>query len=148
MSIQDNIHLVNRWYQEVWNEGNIQTIHELLSPDAVGIGQVGSEVELHGPQEFISFREQFRSAFPDIDFKVVDAFGADDKVVVRWSARMTHRGDTLGVPATGKPVRVTGITIIRIVNGKIVAGWENWDQLGMLQQIGLYGQRGAGAFFR
>ena len=70
------------------------------------------------------------------------SFGADDKVVLRWPAHMTHLGNTLGVPATGKPVRLTGITIARIVNGQIVAGWDNWDQLGMLQQIGAYGQRG------
>ena len=142
MSVQDNIQLVSRWFQEVWNEGKTQTVHELLSPDAVTIGQAGSEVELHGPEEFAPFVEQIRTAFPDIKVKVEDAFGADDKVVLRWSARMTHRGDTLGIPATGKPVRLTGITIARIVDGKIVAGWDNWDQLGMLQQIGAYGQRG------
>ena len=142
MSIQDKIQLLSRWFQEVWNEGNTQTVHELLSSDVVAIGQAGAEVELHGPQEFASFVEQIRSAFPDIHVKVEDVFGADDKVVLRWSARMTHQGNTLGVPATGKPVRLTGITIARIVDGKIVAGWDNWDQLGMLQQIGAYGQRG------
>lgn len=130
MSVQDNIQLVSRWFQEVWNEGKTQTVHELLSSDAVAVGQAGAEVELHGPQEFVPFVEQIRSAFPDIEVKVEDAFGADDKVVLRWSARMTHQGDRLGIPATGKSVRLTGISIIRIVNGKIVAGWDNWDQLG------------------
>lgn len=138
MSVQDNIQLLTRWFREVWNEGNTETIHELLSPDAVAIGQAGSGVEFHGPKEFISFVEQIRAAFPDIHVEVEDAFGADDKVVLRWSARMTHRGDGLGIPATGKQIRLTGITIVRIVNGRIVAGWDNWDQLGMLQQIGAY----------
>jgi len=122
------------------NEGKTQTVHELLLSDAVAVGQAGAEVELHGPQEFVPFVEQIRTAFPDIKVNVEDAFGADDKVVLRWSARMTHQGDTLGIPANGKSVRLTGISIIRIVNGKIVAGWDNWDQLGMLQQIGAYGQ--------
>jgi len=140
MSVQDNIELLSRWFREVWNEGKTETVHELLSPDAVAIGQAGSAVELRGPKEFVSFVKQIRSAFPDMHVEVEDTFGADDKVVVRWSARMTHRGDALGIPATGKPVRLTGITIARIVNGKIVAGWDNWDQLGMLQQIGAYGQ--------
>ena len=142
MSVQDNIDLLSRWFQEVWNEGKTQTVHELLSPDAIAVGQAGSEVELRGPQEFARFVEQIRVAFPDIKVKMEDAFGAEDKVVLRWSARMTHRGDTLGIPATGKPVRLTGITIARIVDGKIVAGWDNWDQLGMLQQIGAYAERG------
>ena len=141
MSVQDNIRLLTRWFQEVWNEGKTETVHELLSPDAVAVGQAGAEVELHGPREFVPFVEQIRRAFPDIKVEVEDAFGAADKVVLRWSARMTHRGDALGIPATGKPVRLTGITIAHIVNGKIVAGWDNWDQLGMLQQIGAYGER-------
>jgi steroid delta-isomerase-like uncharacterized protein len=142
MSVHYNIRLATRWFQEVWNEGKMETVHELLSSDAVAIGQAGGEVELHGPQEFVPFVEQIRTAFPDIKVDVEDAFGADNKVVLRWSARMSHRGHTLGIPATGKPVRLTGISIVQIVNGKIVAGWDNWDQLGMLQQIGAYGQRG------
>jgi predicted ester cyclase len=51
---------------------------------------------------------------------------------------MTHKGDGLGVPASGKQVRLTGITIARIENGQIIEGWDNWDQLGMLEQIGAY----------
>jgi predicted ester cyclase len=66
---------------------------------------------------------------------VEDTFGADDKVVVRWSAKMTHTGDHLGIPATNKPVGITGITIARIEKGKIVQGWDNWDQLALMQQL-------------
>jgi predicted ester cyclase len=51
---------------------------------------------------------------------------------------MTHRGDHLGMAASGKRVRMTGITIARIADKKIVEGWDNWDQLGMLKQIGAY----------
>ena len=53
---------------------------------------------------------------------------------------MTHTGDHLGMPATGKQVRITGITIARIRDGQVIEGWDNWDQLGMLQQIGAYQQ--------
>ena len=84
------------------------------------------------------FVERIRGAFPDINVVVEDAFGAKDKVVLRWSATMTHRGDHLGMAATGKPVRMTGITIARIGDKKIIEGWDNWDQLGMLKQIGVY----------
>ena len=138
MAVQQNIEMLTRWFQEVWNEGKTQTVHDLLSPDAVAIGQAGSGVELHGPEEFVRFVEHIRGAFPDIRVTVEDTFGCDDKVALRWSATMTHRGDALGIPPTGKSVRVTGITIVRIVNGKMVAGWDNWDQLGMLAQIGVY----------
>ena len=55
--------------------------------------------------------------------------------MVRWSSVMTHTGDHLGVAASHKTVHITGITIARIANGKIIEGWDNWDQLAMMQQI-------------
>jgi steroid delta-isomerase-like uncharacterized protein len=138
MTTLDNISLIKRWFREVWREGKNETIYELLAPDAVLSGQTGAQEEIHGPEEFAAFADRIRNAFPDMDIVVEDAFGIDDKVAVRWSAKMTHKGDGLGVPATGKGVRITGMSIARIVNGKIVEGWDNWDRLGMLEQIGAY----------
>jgi predicted ester cyclase len=85
----------------------------------------------------VQFVERIRSAFSDIKLSVEDAFGAQNKIVVRWSGTMTHSGDGLGISASGKPVRITGVTIARIIDGRIVEGWDHWDQLGMLQQIAL-----------
>ena len=132
----NNVALIHRWFDEVWNNGRLDAIHELMAPKFVGIGQSGPEAVIHGPQEFQTFVEQLRGAFPDIHVTIEDAFAAGDKVVARWSATMTHRGDHLGLPATGKQVRITGISIGRIVDGKIVEGWDNWDQLGMMREIG------------
>jgi predicted ester cyclase len=73
----------------------------------------------------VPFAERILGAFPDINFTIEDVFGAADRVAVRWSATMTHTGDHLGTPATGKPVRITGITVVRIANNKIVEGWDN-----------------------
>jgi len=140
MSVEENIQLVRRWFQEVWNDGRVETVHELFSRDGVARGQRGAEAEIRGPEEFVKFVGQIRGAFPDIKVKVEDIFGVDDKVVLRWSATMTHTGDALGLPATGRPVRSRGISIARIVDGKVVEGWDNWDQLGMLEQIGAYKQ--------
>ncbi len=140
MSADDNVQLMRRWFQEVWNEGRIQTVHELLSPDGVATGQRGAEAEIRGPEEFEKFVREFRGAFPDIKVTVEDVFGSGDKVVLRWSATMTHTGDALGLPASGRRVRSRGITVARIEHGKIVEGWDNWDQLGMLEQIGAYQQ--------
>ena len=138
MSVEENVELMRRWFKEVWNEGKTQTIYELLSPDAIGIGQLEDGNPLCGPAEFLPLVERIRGAFPDINMVVEDAFGAEDKVVLRWSATMTHHGDHLGMPASGKRVRMTGITIARIADKKIIEGWDNWDQLGMLKQIGAY----------
>jgi steroid delta-isomerase-like uncharacterized protein len=138
MTTLDNISLIKRWFREVWLEGKNETIYELLAPDAVLSGQTGAQEEIHGPKEFAAFADRIRNAFPDTDIVVEDVFGVDDKVAVRWSAKMIHKGDGLGVPATGKEVRITGMSIARIVKGKIVEGWDNWDRLAMLEQIGAY----------
>ncbi|MGA8440474.1 MAG: ester cyclase [Candidatus Sulfotelmatobacter sp.] len=136
--VEENVKLMRRWFQEVWNEGKTQTVYDLLSQNSVAKGQGGPEEEIHGPAEFVQFVDRIRAAFSDINLKVEEAFGAQDKVVVRWSGTMTHRGDGLGVPGTGKPVRIGGISIARILEGKIVEGWDNWDQLAMWEQIGAY----------
>jgi steroid delta-isomerase-like uncharacterized protein len=138
MSVEENVQLMRRWFQEVWNEGRTQTVYELLSADANGHGQLEDGSSIRGPAQFLPLVERIRGAFPDINIVVDDAFGAGDKVVVRWSATMTHRGDHLGMPATGKPVRLTGTTIARIQDHQVIEGWDNWDQLGMLRQIGAY----------
>ena len=140
MPVEKNIELMRRWYREVWNENRIQTVYDLLSPDAVASGQGGTDEEIHGPAEFVKFVQRIRSAFSDIKVTVEDAFAADDKVAVRWSATMIHSGNGLGIAASSKPVRISGITIARILDGLIVEGWDNWDQLAMLQQIGAYKQ--------
>ena len=136
MSSESNVVLMRRWFEEVWNRGKMDTVRELLAEDAVGTGQAEPGVTIHGPADFIPFVERIRDAFPDIKMTVEEAFGNGEMVAVRWSATMTHRGDHLGIPATNKPVRLTGLTMVRMRNGQIVEGWDNWDQLGMMQQIG------------
>lgn len=139
MSAKENVQVLKRWFKEVWNEGRTQTIHELLSPDAVARGQRGPREEIHGPDEFLHFVQEIRSAFPNIHITLDDAFGSRDKVVGRWSGTMTHTGQGFGEP-TGKQVALSGITIARVSNGQIVEGWDHWDRLGMLEQIGAYKQ--------
>jgi steroid delta-isomerase-like uncharacterized protein len=137
MSVEQNVRLMRRWFQEVWNDGKMQTIYELLAEDVTATGELEDGGALHGPAEFEQFSKRIRGAFPDMRVVVEDVFGADDKMVVRWSAAMTHSGHDLGIPATGKPVTMTGMTMVRIRNGKVVQGWDNWDQAGMRRQLAL-----------
>jgi predicted ester cyclase len=138
MSVEENVKLMRRWFQEVWNERNTQTIHDLVAPNAVTIGQIEDGQPLRGPAEFAAFAERILGAFSGIHFVVEDAFGAGDKVVARWSATMTHSGDHLGMPATGKQVRLTGISVVRVSGNQFVEGWDSWDQLGLMKQLGVY----------
>jgi len=140
MPVEDNVQLMRRWFHEVWNDGRIQTVYDLFASDGVARGQRNAETEMRGPEQFAQFVSEIRGAFPDIKLQIEDIFGAEDKVVVRWSATMTHSGVALGLPATGKTVRSRGISIAMIDKGKIIEGWDNWDQLGMLKQIGAYTQ--------
>ena len=135
MSVEENVVLMRRWFKEVWNEGRVQTIYDLMDENAIATGQDQPGVVLHGPADFVALFHRIRGTFPDIKITLEDTLGADDKVVVRWSAVMTHTGDHLGIPATNKKVRITGITIARIAKGKIVEGWDNWDQLALIQQL-------------
>jgi len=134
----ENVSSLQRWYREVWREANNNIIYELIAPNAVLKGQRGSGIVMRGPEEFAKFAEQIRSAFPDTDLVVEDMFGVGDKVAVRWSATMIHKGEGIGIAPTNKRVTITGMTIARFVDGKIVEAWDNWDQLAMLEQLGAY----------
>jgi steroid delta-isomerase-like uncharacterized protein len=135
MPVDENIALMRRWFKEVWNEGRVETIHGLLDENIMAVGQDQPGIVIRTPAEFVALFNRLRGAFPDIRITIDDVFGAADKVTVRWSAVMTHTGDHLGIPATKKSARITGITIARIANGKIIEGWDNWDQLALMQQL-------------
>ena len=132
----DNVAITWRWFDEVWNKGRLEAIDEMASPDAVGHGQGQHGIDI-GLKEFRPFVRSLRTAFPDIHISIHDTVAQDDKVVMRWTAAATHNGPFLGIAPTGRKIRFTGTSIQRIVDGKIVEGWDNWDQLGLLVQIGV-----------
>lgn len=131
----ENVALILRWFEEVWNKGRMEAIGEMCRPDAIGHGQAQHKLDI-GLHEFRQFALDLRAAFPDIHITIHETLAQGDKVVARWSATMTHTGPFLGIAATGKKAEVTGTSIQRIVDGKIAEGWDNWDQLGLLVQIG------------
>jgi steroid delta-isomerase-like uncharacterized protein len=124
--------LGRRWFQEVWNEGRRDAVAELLTPSAV-IHDGGHDST--GPEGFYPFYDRLRSSFSDLHIEVEDSMAVGDKLSVRWVCTARHTGDGLGVPATGTEIRVTGISILRVADGKLVEGWQNWDMLGLLEQI-------------
>jgi len=132
---QENSSLIRRWFEEVWNKGRMEAIDEMASPDAIGHGQAQHDTDI-GLKEFRIFATDLRRAFPDFKVTIDRVIEQGDIVVARWTTTMTHNGTFLGFPATGKKVTVSGTSMQRIENGKIVEGWDNWDQLGLLVQIG------------
>jgi steroid delta-isomerase-like uncharacterized protein len=132
-----NAEILRRWFEEVWNQGREQTIDELLAPDGVAYGLTDPAETHRGPAAFKSFWAQLRGAFSDIHLTIDAVISEGDLAAARWTARMTHRGDHLGVPATQKHLAITGMSFVRIEGGKLHESWNNWDQLGMAREIGL-----------
>jgi steroid delta-isomerase-like uncharacterized protein len=127
--------LVRRFTNEVMNRGNLRVVDEIVAPNAVNHSSPpGFPAGTAGVKQMATM---YRSAFPDVRITIEDLVAEGDRVAARWSATGTHRGELMGIPATGKRVTVTGIEINRIVDGKIVEHWESFDQLGMMQQLGV-----------
>ena len=133
MSVDNNLVLARRWFDEVWNGRNYNYAHELMTPGCRCQGQQAEPIV--GPEAFLFFASQIHAAFPDIRLTVEDSFGAGDRVVVRWSGRATHQGELGGIAPTQRWVAVYGISIIQFENERAVASWDCWDRAGLMGQI-------------
>lgn len=127
--------IARRVVEDIFNAGRLEVADEIVTPDFVGHDPASPE-PITGPEGLRRQAEGYRTAFPDVRLTIEDEIAEGDRVVTRWSARGTHEGELFGIPATGKQATVTGITIDRIDDGRIVETWTNWDTLGLLQQLG------------
>jgi steroid delta-isomerase-like uncharacterized protein len=91
--------------------------------------------DMRGVEGARDFYSMYRGAFPDAQITIEDQLAEGDMVATRWTARGTHQGDLMGVPASGNRVEVAGMTISRSEGGRIVEEWNNYDALGLMQQI-------------
>ena len=124
-----------RLIEEAFNKGNLDVVDELVAPEFVNHDAALPEPTIGIEATKASIRG-YRDAFPDLRLTIELQVAEGDYVTTRWSARGTHQGDLMGMPATGKQATVTGITVDEIVGGRLVESWTNWDTLGMLQQLG------------
>ena len=134
MSTEQNKALTRRWLEEVWGEGSSATVDELAADDFVWHwAPPGVATDREGYKQFL--RMDFE-AFADVSCVAEDIVAEGDKVASRWTWRGTHKGEFMGVAATGKPVVMTGIGINRIAGGKIAEEWCEMDMMAMMQQLG------------
>ncbi len=131
MSTEDHKMLLRRRVDDIWNNGNMAVVDEVIAADYVNNGQT------IGREGFTQFVTAVRAAFPDLQFTIDDMIAEADKLAVRYTGHATHQGEFSGIPPTGKPVTITGIDMFRLADGKIVEEWLNFDQLSMLQQMGV-----------
>lgn len=125
-----------RLFSEVWNKGDAGVVDELVAGNVVN-RDPSNPSDVIGTGAYKQLVSTYRTAFPDIHFTIDDLIAEGDKAVCRWTARGTHRGDLLGIAATGKQLTNTGISIVRFEGGKAVEIWVNRDALGLMQQLGV-----------
>lgn len=132
---EENKAVSRRVLEESFNQGNLAVIDELVSADYVDHDLPPGLPD--GPEGFKQLVAMYRAAFPDVQMAIEDVVAEGDKVVIRWTARGTHQGELMGIPPTNKQVTVTGIDINRLAGGKMAEHWGNFDQMGMMQQLGV-----------
>jgi steroid delta-isomerase-like uncharacterized protein len=131
---EQNKSLVYR-FNEAFNADNLDEAVSVFAPHAV-IHNSGAPDPLN-VEGFKQFGAVFRTAFPDGKLTIEDLIVEEDKVVSRITYRGTHTGDMMGIPPTGKPVTVSAMIIDQFADGKIVESWRLFDQMGMMQQLGV-----------
>lgn len=135
MSAEENRALVRRFVEEIFNQGNLEVAEEILTPDYKHhdptTNEFGSGID--GFKQMISL---YRQAF-DLRIVLEDQIASEDKVVDRWIGHGIHQGEFLGMAPTGKKVTASGISIHRIAAGKIAETWNNYDAMGIFQQLGV-----------
>ena len=134
MSAEENKATTRRINDEAWTNGSLDVIDEVLAEDYVHT-VVGVPEPIRGRAGFRDLVTTYRNAFPDFRVTTEEQIGEGDVVVTRWTATGTHQGDLMGMPATGKQATAAGISIDHFADGKLVAGWAMFDQLGFLQQL-------------
>ena len=125
-----------RLIEEVYNQGRLDAVYELVAGEYVGHDPSLPE-DIAGATAERELAAAYRAAFPDLKITIEEQLAEDDRVVTRWTARGTHTGDLWRIPGTGKEVRVSGTSVDRIQNGRIIESWVNWDALGLMQQLGV-----------
>jgi len=127
-----NAELARRWFDEVWNQRRDATVLELLDPKIHGQME---GLEVRSPEDFLKARAGLLDGFPDLAVTVEDVVSEGDQAVVRWSASGTHRGGGLGIPPSDRRVSFRGMSWLVFSNGRIVKGWDAWNQGQLFQEL-------------
>lgn len=131
--VQQDKDLAQQEFESAWNEGTLDET------------RYTEDFRFHGfdedPVDFDTYAGTvagFRSAFPDMEKIVEDCICEGDRVLIRYSATMTHEGELMGFDPSGEHVEASGMVLYRIEDGQIAEGWINYDALGIMQQIGAF----------
>lgn len=132
--INNNRAVILRFSDKVNRKEEMSAIDECVASEYTQHSIMPVAAGIQGLREFY---QRFRKAFPDVHYTTEDTRAEGDTVAVRMTVRMTHRGEFMGIPATGNPVIITKMDFWRLMSGKVVEHWDAVDRLGLLQQIGV-----------
>jgi steroid delta-isomerase-like uncharacterized protein len=128
--------IARRYFEEVWNQGRLEVLDELLSPTYINhTPSVGNPAP--GPGGLKPIVTAIRQAFPDLHYTIEDVIVGRECVVIRTTMTGTHDGDLFGIPATHRKIRVMQIQIERVRDGRIVEHWRVTDELTLMRQLGV-----------
>ncbi len=125
---------VRLFIDEVFNKGNFSVLEEVIHPE---YRYSSPEEQLKGINQLRDLVQGYRQGFPDLNLSIDDLFVAENKVCTRFTLTGTHLGEYMGMSASEKAVKVTGVVISRLTGGMIIEEWEILDMTGFLQQLGL-----------
>lgn len=134
----ENKELFRRYFEDIANTGEFDRVGEIFADDYLHHDPANPDPRpMVGPQAVRDHLTSLRDAFPDLVFDVEDTVSEGDQIIVRWTVRGTNTGDYFGMPATGRPIEITGMNTWRTRDGKAIEGWVNRDDIGLLQQLGV-----------
>jgi steroid delta-isomerase-like uncharacterized protein len=138
MSSETNKAMSRRFLEEVFSKGKLEVVNEIFATNHSNEGPGALPNLPKGPEGVRQLVSYYRNAFPDTSMKVDEQVAEGNLVATRWTAQGTQKGEMVGtgIPVTGRPITVSGVSFDRFENGKIVESWGLFDQFGMLQQLG------------
>jgi steroid delta-isomerase-like uncharacterized protein len=123
--------LAREFFERFWNKRDATAFDDISDPDSMSCLPDGTEMTA---QEFRDAQySEFLKAFPDLHVEIEEVLEDGDQAVVRWFARGTHHGDGMGCRASGQRISFRGMTWFVFRGGKVVKGWNCWDQGGLMQ---------------
>jgi len=123
--LEHNKQLTRRWFDEVWNQSRREVIYDLFAQECV---LYEGHTPIRGPQEFAAFHDRIRAQFDDVRITQGVTLAENDLVSLRWTVNAVHKG-------TGKKTSVSGISIVRIKDGRFIEAWQSWDAAAMAAQL-------------
>ena len=141
MTKEENKATSRRFYEELFNRGNLAAAEEIVTADFV-LHDPNIPEQPRGPDGLKRFVAMYRDIFPDIEFTVEDQVAEGENTATRWVARGTHQGELMGIAPTGKRVEVRAFTLHRFSGGKIAEDWAHYDALDVVRQLGVVPNRG------